>query len=130
VVPEVGVSAHVLVLVENDPDFQLLIRLRLADDPRIEITEEVGSASAAVQVVARHGTGLVILDHWLDGEENGLEAAPRIKEAAPEVRILLISSDDLSGEALAEPAVDGFVWKAEIDRLLPTCQRLLGLEPA
>jgi len=122
--------SRVLVLVENDPDFRLLIRLHLADDPRIEITEEVSSANEAIQVMARHGTGLVILDHWLDGDQDGLDAAPRIKEAAPDVCVLLISSDNLSAEARAEPAVDGFVWKAEIDTLLPTCQRLLGLEPA
>lgn len=122
--------AGVLVVVENDPDFQLLIRLHLADDPRIEITDEVGSAEEALDLVAERGTGLVILDHWLDGDEYGLEAAPRIKEAAPDVAVLLLSSDNLSAEAGAEPAVDGFVWKAEIERLLPACQRLLGLEPA
>lgn len=123
-------NGRVLVVVENDPDFLLLIRLHLQEDPRIEITDEVGSAEEAVRAVARQGPGLVILDHWLDGEEHGLEAAARIKEAFPDASILLLSSDNLSAEARAEPAVDAFVWKGEIERLLPTTRRLLGLEPA
>ena len=122
-------SARVLVVVENDPDFLLLIRLHLEEDDRIEITGEAGSADEAMEMVRAAGPGLVILDHYLRGEVRGLETAPRLRREAPGVKILLLSSDNLSGEAQAEPAVDAFVWKGEIERLLPTTQRLLGLAP-
>lgn len=121
--------ARVLVVVENDPDFRILIRLHLGEDHRIEITGEAGSADEAMEMVREAGPGMVILDHYLNGDGRGLEAAPRLRRAAPQAKILLLSSDDLSAEARAEPAVDAFVWKGEIERLLPTTQRLLGLEP-
>lgn len=121
--------ARVLVVVENDPDFLILIRLHLGEDPRIVITGEADSADEAVEMVREAGPGLVILDHYLSGEVKGLETAPRIREEAPDASILLLSSDDLSTEARAEPTIDAFVWKGEIERLLPAAQRLLGLAP-
>jgi DNA-binding NarL/FixJ family response regulator len=124
------VSANqVLVVVENDPDFRLLIRVELARDPRIEISGEAASSEEALRLLASSGPGLVILDHYLDDETRGLEAAALIKEAAPQARVLLMSSEDLAREAARQPAVDAFLRKTDIDRLLPLTQRLLGLEP-
>jgi hypothetical protein len=59
----------------------------------------------------------------------GLSAAPQLKEAAPESKILLFTAYDLEAEARREPAVDAYLRKDEIGKLLPTAQRLLGLEP-
>lgn len=42
---------------------------------------------------------LVILDHFIDGDVMGLEAAPAIRHVAPDARILLFTSHDLEVEA-------------------------------
>jgi hypothetical protein len=60
----------------------------------------------------------------------GLQAAPLLKEAAPATKILLFTAFDLSGQAAAEPAIDAFLSKTQIERLLPVTQALLGLQPA
>jgi DNA-binding NarL/FixJ family response regulator len=115
------------MLVDNDPDYLRLIRDLFAADPRIDIVGEPTTAAAALELAGELGEGLVILDHYLDDAQSGLEVAPRIKAAAPNAKILLFSSEDLSGRAKEEPAIDAFLHKDEILELLPTAQRLLGL---
>lgn len=123
-------QAILLVVVEDEQDFRILIRAALGEDPRIEIRGEAADAASAIEVARSAGPGLIILDHYLDGKLSGLEAAPMLKEAVPEAKILLLTSYDLAAEARREPAIDAYLRKDEIDQLLPTAQRLLGLDPA
>lgn len=120
----------VLMVVEDDPDVRLLVRVTLKPDPRLEIKGEASNAEEALEFLKDHQQiGLVILDHMLEEGISGLEAAPLMKEAAPHIRVLLFSALDLERQAKAEQAVDGFLLKTQIDHLLPTCQELLGLTP-
>ncbi|HVE98809.1 MAG TPA: response regulator [Mycobacteriales bacterium] len=122
-------KARILVVVEDEEDIRLLIRLLLRDDPRIELFGEASSAQEAIELARSAHPGLIILDHSIDGDVMGLQAAPLLKEAAPEAKILLFTAFDLQKEAEAEPAVDGFLSKSNMDRLLPTVQTMLDLEP-
>lgn len=118
-----------LVLVEDDPDYRLLIRVALGVDPRFEMSGEARSVEGGIELAREAHPRLIILDHNLEGEMIGLSAAPQLKAAAPNSKILLFSAYDLEAEARREPAVDAYVRKDEIGKLLPTAQRLLGLEP-
>lgn len=118
---------RVLVVIENDPDMRRLIRLELMDDPEIEVAGEAATVEAAIELMRGAETGLVILDHFLDDETRGIEAAPALKAAAPGARILLLTSDDLAAEARRQPAIDAYLRKTDIDKLLPTARELLGL---
>ena len=120
----------VLVLVEDEADVRLLVRALLAPDPRLEIVGEAASAEEAIELAQTIEPGLIILDHMLDGPLTGLEAAPELKAAAPNSKILLYSALDLRREARAEPAVDAYLSKDQPVRLLSTAQQLLGLSPA
>jgi DNA-binding NarL/FixJ family response regulator len=119
----------VLVVVEDDRDMQLLIELTLRADDRLEISGCCATAAEAVAEARRLQPALVILDHFIDGDVMGLEAAPAIKAAAPDARILLFTSHDLALEARREPALDAFLLKRDIGELMPTVQRMLGLDP-
>lgn len=119
----------VLVVVEDDQDMQLLIELTLQTDSRLEISGCCATAAAAVDLARDVQPGLVILDHFIDGDVMGLDAAPAIKQAAPDARVLLFTSHDLQVEAGREPAIDEFLLKRDITELMPTVHRLLGLEP-
>lgn len=119
----------VLVVVEDDRDMQLLIKLTLQLDPRLEITGCCATAAAAVDLARKEQPSLVILDHFIDGDVMGLDAAPAIKSAAPGARVLLFTSHDLELEAGREPSIDEFLLKRDIGELMPTVQRLLGLDP-
>jgi DNA-binding NarL/FixJ family response regulator len=120
---------RVLVVVEDEVDIRLLIRMTLLDDPRIELFGEAASAREAIELARTASPGLIILDHSIEGDIMGLQAAPLLREAAPNAKILLFTAFDLSKEAAAEPSVDAFLSKAHMDRLLPTVQELLGLPP-
>jgi len=72
--------------------------------------------------------GIIVLDHGLSGQLTGLDAAPRLKELAPQAKIIMFTAHaDLKARADNEPAVDGFVLKTESTQLLPLAQRLTGL---
>lgn len=120
---------RVLVVVEDDPDMQVLIRVILAADTRLEIVGEAASADHAIALCASSSPGLIILDHLLEGDKTGMEAAPELKQVAPLATILLFSAFDLVKEAEASPAIDAYLKKTDIEQLLPTAQRLLGLDP-
>ena len=119
-----GEKIKVLMVVEDQPDMQLLIGLALKRDPRLEVYGQASSAEEALALLEAGEPGLVILDHGLAGELMGLQAAPLIKAKAPSVTILLFTAFDMSGEAAAEPAIDAYLRKDNIEQLLPTVQRL------
>ncbi len=124
-----GALVRVLLVVEDDLDMRLLIRVTLGADPRLESCGETSTATEAIALARDTGPGLVVLDHFIDGDIMGLQAAPMIKAVAPEARIILFTSHDLSSEARREPAIDAYLRKNDLGELLPTAQRLVGLEP-
>ena len=120
----------VFVVVEDEPDMRALIALTLGRDPRLELVGQAASAEEALAVLDSCEPGLIILDHGIEGELMGLDAAPLLKEKAPNAKILLFTAFDMRKEATAEPAVDEFLRKDRIGDLLPTVQRMLGLDVA
>ncbi len=120
---------NVLVVVEDDPDMRTLIRLTLALEERFLVSGEAASAADALDVVrSTDDLDLIILDHFIDGDIMGLQAAPLLKAAAPRAKILLFTSHDLATEARREPAIEAYLSKEHLEQLLPTAQRLLGLD--
>ena len=123
-------AAHnILVAVEDDPAFQVLIRATLGETSELDILEEMpATIERALEVTREVQPKLIILDHNLGGKMIGLSAAPKLKEVAPDAKILLFTSYDIGAEARREPAVDAFLRKDNVDQLLATSNRLLGLD--
>jgi DNA-binding NarL/FixJ family response regulator len=120
-------ASNILVAVEDDPAFQVLIRVTLGEEPELTIFDEMpATIDRALEVAREVQPTLIILDHNLGGEMVGLSAAPKLKEASPNSKILLFTSYDIAAEAGREPAVDAFLRKDNVDQLLPTSNRLLG----
>ena len=119
---------RVLLAVEDDPAFQVLIRAALAEEPRLNVAGEAPTTiEEALETTRELQPGLIILDHNLWGEMIGMNEAPRFKEAAPGAKIILFTAYDVGAEARREPAIDVFLRKDDVERLLPTSRRLLGL---
>ena len=123
-------GVKVLVIVEDEPDMRMLISMMLMRDPRLELTGEAASAEEALEVLDSVEPGLIVLDHGIEGDVMGLQAAPLLKAKAPAAKILLFTAFDMRREAEEEPAVDGYLRKDRITELLPTVQRLLDLDVA
>lgn len=117
----------ILVAVEDDEDMRLLIRMQLRDDDRLGVLSEVATADEAIAAARAHCPDLVILDHFIQGQVMGLEAAPMLKVASPTTKILLFSDHDLAVEAAREPAIDAFLPKSQLTALRSTVLSLLSL---
>ena len=118
------------LIVEDDPDMRLLIGMVLRRDARLRIVGEAVNSEDAIALARELLPRLVILDHSIEGAMTGLETAPSLREASPDAKIVLFTAYDMAAEARDEPAVDAFLRKDDVSRLLPTAQQLLGLDAA
>lgn len=127
---DVGPQLNVLAVVEDDPDVQLLVETIFSMDSRFTLAPVTDSAEAALESARTTEPGIVVLDHGLAGPLTGLEAAPLLKELAPNAKIILFTAHaELQTLADVEPAIDGFLLKTDSTQLLPLAQRLIGLDP-
>jgi DNA-binding NarL/FixJ family response regulator len=119
---------RVLVVVEDDPDVQFLVETIFSMDFRFTLALMAASAEEALESLRTTEPEIIVLDHGLSGELTGLDAAPRLKELAPQAKIIMFTAHaDLKARADNEPAIDGFVLKTESTKLLALAQRLTGL---
>ena len=116
-------------VIEDDVDLQLLVQLKFRADTRLRFCGATTNSTDAIKLVRGTDPGIVVLDHFIEGQIMGLQLAPLIKAAAPNVRIILLTSHDLAFEVSREPAIDAYLRKNELAKLLPTALRLMGLEP-
>ena len=116
-------------VIEDDLDLQSLVKLKFRSDTRLQFCGAATNSIDAIELVRGANLGVVVLDHFIEGQIMGLELAPFIKAVAPNARIILFTSHDLELEASREPAIDAYLRKSNLAKLLPTALRLLGLEP-
>jgi DNA-binding NarL/FixJ family response regulator len=123
-----GRSPIEVLVVEDDPDVQFYMTVSFAMDSRFKVTDVVETAEAAMESVQAMKPGIIVLDHGLAGPLSGLNAAPKLKELAPEAKIILFSAHGvIRARAGREPAVDAFLLKTESEKFLPLAQELTGL---
>lgn len=115
-------------IVDDNLDLQYLIQLKLSEDPRLKFGGAATNIIEAIKLMRVTHCQILILDHFIEGEVMGLQAAPIIKAANPEIKIILFSSQDLIKEANAEPAIDLYLEKRDLNKLLPAALRLLGMD--
>jgi DNA-binding NarL/FixJ family response regulator len=121
-----SVAKRVLI-VEDEPDMQHLLRILLAADRRLVIAGMATSASEALAVVEAAPVDVVILDQGIRGAVTGLELAPLLRRSSPGGAIILFSARDLADEADATDAIDAYLRKDAVATLLPLVHKLLGL---
>ena len=120
-----------LLVVEDEPDLQLLIRYHFSRDPAFEMDGQATTATDAIRHAGDHHPNVIVLDNQLEGQMTGLEAAPLLKKAAPDAVVIIFSaSEEVRIPAIDSPYIDGFVLKTDIGRLVPTARRLLDLAAA
>jgi DNA-binding NarL/FixJ family response regulator len=116
-----------IAVIEDDPDVRFLIRTIITADGSYEIEGEAASADGALALAAEvNDRPLVyILDNALKGAVTGLEVAPRLKECHPSAKIILFTAyEHLREQADHEPAIDAFLLKTDMRRLLPLVHEL------
>ena len=86
-------GAQRVLVVDDDPDYRLLVRLALAPDSGFEVVAEAGDGGAAVVEAEREQPDLVLLDCTLPGAD-AFDVLPALRAAAPDARIVLVSGHD------------------------------------
>ena len=119
--------ARVLIVDDNNMIREVLRGL-IRHDPRLSVVGEAANGEAAMDLVAQLNPNLVCLDVLMPGM-GGLEVLRSIREAHPEVRVIVItgqSTSDVVSEALKLGA-NGFVVKPfSADKVLKAIHTALG----
>jgi DNA-binding NarL/FixJ family response regulator len=94
-------------------------------EPDLELVGTAATAEEALELVTLLAPDVVLLDNALDGELTGVQAAPTIKDRAPDAIVLMCTADpgDL---AVQDPAIDGCLCKDRLDVLPEVLRQLLG----
>jgi two-component system, NarL family, response regulator len=80
-----------VLLVEDDELFRLGLRVRLQQEPELEIVAEAEDGETAIELVEACKIDIVLLDVGLPGI-GGIETCSQIKERYPELPILILTS--------------------------------------
>ncbi len=80
-----------ILLAEDDELFRLGLRMRLQQEPDLEIIAEAEDGETAVGLTKTHSIDLVLLDVGLPGI-GGIEACRQIKQQQPQLPILVLTS--------------------------------------
>jgi DNA-binding NarL/FixJ family response regulator len=128
-----------LFLIDEDPIFRLGVRVALAQIPHLQVVAEVGTDTAALQVLAElakqdpHQVNLVVLElgnhRSTNRQQQGLQLCQYLKALYPHLPILLLSSVTASGLLLAARAagVDGYCPKGtSVAELVTAMQEVAG----
>jgi len=122
-------GAQRVLVVDDDPDYRLLVRLALAPDSGFEVVAEAGDGSTAVAAAERERPDLVLLDCILPGSD-AFDVLPALRAAAPEARIVLVSGHDPADLRVASRSAGalGYLTKeTPARRLCAELQALVGL---
>ena len=108
-----------LLLVDDHTLFRRGLRALLSQDERFEVVAEAADAGEALRSAERHRPDVTLLDNHLPGVR-GVDAVRGLKEAAPNMRILMLTvsenEDDLA--AALQAGADGYLLKTvESDQL-------------
>jgi PAS domain S-box-containing protein len=105
-------SAHRVLIVDDAEDIRMLLRMKLARQANLDVVGEAVDGVDAVDQARALQPHLVLLDMAMP-RMDGLQALPLIREAVPDVRVIVLSGFNqgtLEQEALAAGA-DRYVVK-------------------
>jgi DNA-binding NarL/FixJ family response regulator len=100
------------MVVKDDPNVRFLVETIFSMDARFTLAAVASSAEEALESLRTTQPEIIVIGHGLSGQLTGLDAAPRLRELAPQAKIIMFTAHaDLKTRAEHEPAIDGFVLK-------------------
>jgi DNA-binding NarL/FixJ family response regulator len=92
-----------VLLVDDTADVRLLVRMLLAERGNVDVVAEASNGLEAIRFAAALQPDLIVLDIAMP-ELDGIAALPRLREASPESRIVMLSAFPRSSQEAASLA--------------------------
>ncbi|RSM89527.1 DNA-binding response regulator [Kibdelosporangium aridum] len=92
-----------LLIVDDHPVVRDGLRATFTGEPDIEVVGEAGNGRQAIEMVAAHNANVVLMDLRMP-ELDGVRAIRRLRETAPETRVLVLTTFDTDSDVL--PAIE------------------------
>lgn len=86
-----AIPAVKILLVEDDELFRLGLRVRLQQEPDLEIVAEAEDGETAIELVETHSIDVLLLDVGLPGM-GGIETCFQLKQRYPNLPVLVLTS--------------------------------------
>jgi two-component system, NarL family, response regulator len=101
-----------ILLIEDDELFRLGLRVRLQQEPDLEIVAEAEDGETAIELSNQYPLDVVLLDVGLPGI-GGIEACRQIKQRHPQLPVLALTSHSQSAliARLVEAGAQGYCLK-------------------
>jgi two-component system NarL family response regulator len=80
-----------ILLVEDDELFRLGLRVRLQEEPQLDIVAEADDGETAIELAENHALDIVLLDVGLPGL-GGIETCRQLKQRHPNLPVLVLTS--------------------------------------
>jgi DNA-binding NarL/FixJ family response regulator len=109
-----------LLIVDDHPVVRDGLRATFTGEPDIEVVGEAGNGLQAIEMVAAHGANVVLMDLRMP-ELDGVRAIRRLRETAPDTRVLVLTTFDTDSDVLPaiEAGATGYLLKdASTEELL------------
>ena len=113
-----------MVVIDDHPVVRQGLRSLLSNYPDMTLVGEAGDAEAALDLVGRVLPDVILLDNRMPGE-TGVSVLPRLKQAAPNAKVLMLTSfdeDEYVARALQSGA-HGYLLKNASDEMLASAVR-------
>ncbi len=116
-----------LLIVEDHPVMRETYRMLFGREPSLDVAAAVATGQEALDVLPEVRPDLAIVDISLPGM-NGLQLLPLLREAQPELRILVITGhhEPHYEDAAYAAGAGGFVRKGNAAAILEAVYALLG----
>ena len=103
-----------VMLVEDQPAFQELVKLILAADSRFKLVHTASNGSRALEAFATASPDLVLIDFLMPGID-GIETARQMRSSNPEVLIIMVTAhtEEVVARLAAEAGIEAVIPKAQ-----------------
>lgn len=118
-----------IVLADDHGVVRSGLRMVLERAGRLEVVAEAGDAASALRAVAEHRPAILVLDLTMSGTLSGLDAIPRVREASPSTRVvvLTIQEDPEFVRRALHDGASGYVLKESTEEeLIAAVRRVAG----
>ena len=116
-----------VLLVDDEPDMRMLVRLTLDRTEDIEVVGEAASGNEAIELVTSLGPDVVLLDQMMPGGLTGLETVERLRSSGEDVPIIVLFTAWATAELREQAAgagIQGFLSKDEFTEVATTIRHV------